>query len=155
MLPSINNQVLFCVTALQDTIQLHLTTQRVVGLFLTSQHFSQDRYKTSAINTRLRSPFHLMADHHIHIHDIHRHVKAHTPVLVIFMSNPGVPVDENHERTGLSVTTVNRRQTRRLFHSVSLSFCPLPVSRTPLDNHTHTHIKASINRLSHTHTHTE
>lgn len=39
-LPSINNQAFLCVTALQDIIQLQLTTERVVRLFLTCQHFS-------------------------------------------------------------------------------------------------------------------
>lgn len=73
---SINIQVLFCVTALQDITQLHLRTGGVVRLFMTSQHFSSDRYRTWAMKQSYPCAFHLMADYHIHIHDNYGHVKA-------------------------------------------------------------------------------
>lgn len=155
--PSINNQVCFCVTALQDIIQLHLPTDRVVGLFLTSQHFSSDRYKT-AVKTRLQSTFHLMTDHHIHIHDIHRHVKS---TLLFFWYSWGEggcwnlwagwwkpwadwPVCDHHQQTT---------------NKASLSFCQSVVhchfvlclshTQTQSDSQTHTH--PGKHKQDHTH----
>lgn len=57
MPPNINIQVLFCVTALQDIMQLHLRTGRVVRLFLTSQRFSSDHYKTWATKQSSQAHF--------------------------------------------------------------------------------------------------
>lgn len=134
--PNTDIPVLLCVTALQDIMQLHLTTERVVGLFLTSQHFTSDRYETMAVKTRLRSTFHLMTDHHIHIHDIHGHIRAHATILLIFMSDWGwqkspALVVENHELTR-SVCARHRQTTNKapLSFCRSMSLCPLPASQT-------------------------
>lgn len=137
--PNTNTPILLCVTALQDIMQLQLTTERVVGLFLTSQHFTSDRYETKAVKTRLQSTFHLMTDHHIHIHDIHGHIRAHTTILLIFMSDwgwqkPPALVDENHE-LAQSVCARHRQTTNKALLSFcqSMSLCPLPASQTDLN----------------------
>lgn len=136
--PKPDISVSLCVTALQDIMQLHLTTERVVGLFLSSQHFTLDHYETKAVQTRLESTFHPMTDHHIHIHDIHRHVRVHATILLIFMSDwrwqkPPALVHENHELTR-SVCARHRQTTNKapLSFCRSMSLCPLPAFQTDL-----------------------
>lgn len=86
-----------------------------------------------------------MTDHQIHIHDIHRHVKAHSFFWYSWETRDAetpVHVHVNPELTGSVCGT--HQQTRPLFHSVSV------ILSSACHRSTQTaHIKAGKNRTRH------